>query len=288
MAILLITGILGIVWFGAMLGRRKKILLCISAGLYLIPTAYAAVLTYFPEPREFWLQVIAAGMYVKEHVIQKAEEAWNAWSTGNKNKRSIETETMQKEQKKEELKNQEQEASIENRQTEQDIIPQDTEKFSYGSMKELWELGSFAPREGVLFTVIQEEMPTDTVYVPKQYGKEYDGGSWSAGSATDPIQEFLQYPPSLERLQELCEEASADSLKEAEQFVEETLSSEAVYDANPGSTPPDQDFAEYFLFENHRGFCVHFATTATVMYPILEIPARFVEGYAIPASAFSQ
>ena len=33
---------------------------------------------------------------------------------------------------------------------------------------------------------------------------------------------------------------------------------------------------------------MHFATAATLMYRMLGIPARFAEGYAIPASAFSQ
>jgi hypothetical protein len=93
----------------------------------------------------------------------------------------------------------------------------------------------------------------------------------------------------LKQLRKLCNELQeADSFEEAERFVEETLKRQAVYDVNPGSTPSGEDFAEYFLFENHKGFCVHFATAATLMYRMLGIPARFAEGYAIPASAFSQ
>lgn len=93
----------------------------------------------------------------------------------------------------------------------------------------------------------------------------------------------------MKQLRKLCNELQeADSFEEAERFVEETLKRQAVYDVNPGSTPSGEDFAEYFLFENHKGFCVHFATAATLMYRMLGIPARFAEGYAIPASAFSQ
>ena len=55
---------LGSVWLGTMLVKRKKLLLCISAVFYLVPVIYAAVLTYFPDPRECWLQMIAAGLYV--------------------------------------------------------------------------------------------------------------------------------------------------------------------------------------------------------------------------------
>ena len=86
------------------------------------------------------------------------------------------------------------------------------------------ELGSFVPRKGVLFTVTQEEMPTDTIYVSEKYGKEYDGGSWSEGSATDPASVYLQYPSSLKQLRKLCNELQeADSFEEAERFVERNI-----------------------------------------------------------------
>ena len=62
----------------------------------------------------------------------------------------------------------------------------------------------------------------------------------------------------------------------------------AVYDTAPGSVPEEEDFAEYFLFENHKGFCVHFATTAALLYRMCGYPSVYVEGYAVPASAFEQ
>ena len=339
MAVLLITGFLGSVWLGTMLVKRKKLLLCISAVFYLVPVIYAAVLTYFPDPRECWLQMIAAGLYVtvltsmscnvlqnvcivgisfvflafcsvqlgeqmepmkekedgvyrttrryvKEHVIQKAEETWNAWSADRQTRKEAQT---KKEEQKEESEKEEQKTQAKIPQTEQNMIPEETGMDSSGGMEDLRELGSFVPRKGVLFTVTQEEMPTDTIYVSEKYGKEYDGGSWREGSATDPASVYLQYPSSLKQLRKLCNELQeADSFEEAERFVEETLKRQAVYDVNPGSTPSGEDFAEYFLFENHKGFCVHFATAATLMYRMLGIPARFAEGYAIPASAFSQ
>lgn len=53
------------------------------------------------------------------------------------------------------------------------------------------------------------------------------------------------------------------------------------YTLSPGETPEDRDFAEYFLFENHKGYCVHFATAGTVMLRAMGIPARYAEGYAV-------
>ena len=70
--------------------------------------------------------------------------------------------------------------------------------------------------------------------------------------------------------------------------IDETFEAMAVYDTAPGSVPEEEDFAEYFLFENHKGFCVHFATTAALLYRMCGYPSVYIEGYAVPASAFEQ
>lgn len=101
----------------------------------------------------------------------------------------------------------------------------------------------------------QEEMPTDTIYVSEKYGKEYDGGSWSEGSATDPASVYLQYPSSLKQFRKLCNELQeADSFEEAERFVEETLKRQAVYDVNPGSTRPARILRSTFCLKTTEDF----------------------------------
>ena len=55
----------------------------------------------------------------------------------------------------------------------------------------------------------------------------------------------------------------------------------AEYTLEPGKTPQDQDFVLYFLLESKQGYCVHFASAAAAMLQALEIPARFVTGYAV-------
>lgn len=50
----------------------------------------------------------------------------------------------------------------------------------------------------------------------------------------------------------------------------------AAYNANVGAYPQDVDFVRYFLTESGEGRCVHFATTATLLYRSLGYPARFV------------
>ena len=49
-------------------------------------------------------------------------------------------------------------------------------------------------------------------------------------------------------------------------------------------TPYRKDFINYFLAENKRGYCAHFASAATLIFRYLGIPARYVEGYAIDPS----
>ncbi len=46
---------------------------------------------------------------------------------------------------------------------------------------------------------------------------------------------------------------------------------------------PSSDYAVYFFTEAHRGYCVHFATAAAVMYRALGIPARVTEGFLYKA-----
>ncbi|MCM1468820.1 MAG: transglutaminase-like domain-containing protein, partial [Alistipes sp.] len=63
--------------------------------------------------------------------------------------------------------------------------------------------------------------------------------------------------------------------------LSDTLSNDFVYSLNPGITPNRYDFVGYFLNENKKGFCAHFATSATLILRSLGVPARYVEGYVL-------
>lgn len=64
------------------------------------------------------------------------------------------------------------------------------------------------------------------------------------------------------------------------------LSRDSLGAAPPGRAPVNEDVVEYFLFENHKGYCVHFASAATLMYRALGFPARYASGYAVQPSDF--
>lgn len=55
------------------------------------------------------------------------------------------------------------------------------------------------------------------------------------------------------------------------------------YTLSPGETPRGEDFADYFLFEQKRGYCTHFATAFTMLCRAVGIPVRYCEGYILPA-----
>ncbi len=67
-------------------------------------------------------------------------------------------------------------------------------------------------------------------------------------------------------------------------YVKEYIQSKAEYTLSPGAAPSDRDFVEYFINQNHKGYCVHFATAGTLMLRRAGIPARYVEGYFVGES----
>lgn len=59
---------------------------------------------------------------------------------------------------------------------------------------------------------------------------------------------------------------------------------ESRYSFDLDPVPPGQDIVENFLFEQKKGYCMHFASAATLLVRITgEIPCRYVSGYlALP------
>ena len=102
-------------------------------------------------------------------------------------------------------------------------------------------------------------------------------------------QVYTQVPEEmLPKLTKLCKEHTFTELEEITAFILYTLHSNAIYTLTPGTAPYGEDILEYFLFENKRGYCVHFAAAATLMYRMYGIPARYVSGYMVEPSEFEQ
>lgn len=82
---------------------------------------------------------------------------------------------------------------------------------------------------------------------------------------------------------ETAERVNAFRLSAGE-AIAELFSEEYPYTLSPGKTPTDEDFVKYFLEEQRKGYCSHFASAATMLLRHLGIPARYVEGYCVPYS----
>jgi hypothetical protein len=54
-----------------------------------------------------------------------------------------------------------------------------------------------------------------------------------------------------------------------------------TYDTNPGKTPDGEDFLDYFLTKQKKGYCTYFATAGTQLMRKFGYPARYIEGYMI-------
>ncbi len=60
------------------------------------------------------------------------------------------------------------------------------------------------------------------------------------------------------------------------------------YSLRPGRTPMGEDVVGYFLSEQDRGYCMHYASAATLLLRYIGTPARYCEGYVLQASDLAQ
>lgn len=238
---------------------------------------------------------IRAQAAIEKHVIQRLEEAAGASKEEEEPKEKEEEkpeepkDTAPEENQDNEIQNEEdiQEGMFPNAGGTTAGIPHDL--FSPDQSTSLQNIGYFQPGDGKGLVVASPTRPESTVYLPLTFGAVYQDSTWKAPEENDEIpNQYRGYPGNLTRLISLCEKQETHSAEEAAEFIQKEFEENTVYDYEPGATPSGQDFAEYFLFENKKGFCVHFATTAVLMYRIMGYTARYAEGYAIPPSAYKE
>ena len=63
--------------------------------------------------------------------------------------------------------------------------------------------------------------------------------------------------------------------------LRDAVSSQVEYSLTPGRTPGSRDFVNYFLLENHKGYCTHYASSGVILARMAGIPARYATGYVI-------
>lgn len=102
-------------------------------------------------------------------------------------------------------------------------------------------------------------------------------------------QEYTKVPEKgLEKLSSICKNINMDSILYAKKFIIDYLHKNTKYSTNLKSLSYGEDFVNHFLFDEKKGFCTHYATTATLMFRMMGFPARYVSGYVITPSMFEK
>lgn len=118
----------------------------------------------------------------------------------------------------------------------------------------------------------------------------------SASGYTDFAYETYTQLPDTDEIQhvgtlfaDLFSDFDARSATPAETMIllerlRERLCASVTYTLSPGKTPPGEDYVAYFLLENQKGYCTHYATAGTLLARMAGIPARYCEGYLVDAT----
>ena len=104
-------------------------------------------------------------------------------------------------------------------------------------------------------------------------------------NASTPHSRYTKLPnDTLQWAKKLAWNIAGGNISDREKIVRirNYVQSSAVYDLSTSQMDPDyDDFAQWFLEESETGYCIHFATAATVLLRAAGIPARYVDGYKV-------
>lgn len=171
------------------------------------------------------------------------------------------------------------------------------------AMKRVYDYGMSKMGKGQ--AVIDNVAGISSVYLP-YYSLDQDKQVWEGRSQsytyytnynddTQSVAAWLNQPPysiyykevppeNQDAVDQVIQDAGLDPAMDPQWNVyklAEYFQEEIPYSYQPGVTPYGKDFVNYFLLENKRGYCAHFASAATLIFRELGIPARYIEGYAI-------
>ena len=104
---------------------------------------------------------------------------------------------------------------------------------------------------------------------------------------------YLSHVSMSDELREQMEEvySGAESIPDKMDLLEAYLHG-FEYSNSPGELPEqiadEGDFLDYFMRDSRKGFCSHFATAFVLLARAENIPARYVQGYAVPSGGASE
>jgi transglutaminase-like putative cysteine protease len=93
---------------------------------------------------------------------------------------------------------------------------------------------------------------------------------------------YLQVPDNIStRVYDLVYSLTKDKKNNTQKVesIRDYLNKKYPYSLKVSQIPEGQEFLDYFLFTEQKGYCTYFATAETIMCRIAGIPARYVEGF---------
>jgi hypothetical protein len=98
----------------------------------------------------------------------------------------------------------------------------------------------------------------------------------------DNFSKYLQVPDNVSpRIYDLVynlvkgKKTTADKINAIKKYLNDNY----PYSLEVSQVPEGQEFLDYFLFTEKKGYCTYFATAVTIMCRIAGIPARYAEGF---------
>ncbi len=127
-------------------------------------------------------------------------------------------------------------------------------------------------------------------YYPKIVWEDYLGEDIPEKIDSSQVNpDFLDVPEKNRAvIEQECRQIGLASFMTENEIVEavrQYFQDNIPYTLKPGATPRNEDFINYFLTRNRKGYCAHFASAATLIFRQMGIPARYVEGYAFSLEA---
>ena len=100
-------------------------------------------------------------------------------------------------------------------------------------------------------------------------------------------QDYTALPDGIDsRVYALAVELTKNSVNAAEKAfaIQNYLVQNYRYTLDGSYPEPGRDFVSWFLLEEKQGYCSYFASSMAVLCRIVGLPARYVEGYYVPAN----
>lgn len=154
---------------------------------------------------------------------------------------------------------------------------------------------------GVKYYPVNAAGLLETDGVRRRYGVYFPQGDWRSvvlSSADDILLEeemaadelkmreyaykyCLDVPVTFTASEDFFKDLTGDSEAEILKYIRNELADRCEYALESGKKPFGADFAQWFLTENQKGSCTHFASAAALLCRSMGIPARYCEGFVI-------